>query len=123
VASAIEATYQAVLRDASDEALYAETDVKAFQAQQIVINLVLEATTLLFEVGGASATSETRRLDRYWRNARTLASHNPAIYRERAIGDYHLNGTAPREAWFAKQPPTIVTRAILSPPIDELTGG
>jgi len=123
VASAIEATYQAALSDTADEALYAETDVKAFQAQQIVINLVLEATTLLFEVGGASATSETRRLDRYWRNARTLASHNPAIYRERAIGDYHLNGTAPREAWFAKQPPTIVTRAILSPPIDELTGG
>ncbi|MEA3129759.1 MAG: alkanesulfonate monooxygenase, partial [Paraburkholderia sp.] len=30
---------------------------------------------LLFEVGGASATSETRRFDRYWRNARVLASH------------------------------------------------
>jgi alkylation response protein AidB-like acyl-CoA dehydrogenase len=123
VARAIDTTYQAALSDTADEALYAETDVKAFEAQQIVINLVLEATTLLFEVGGASATSETRRLDRYWRNARTLASHNPAIYRERAIGDYHLNGTAPREAWFAKQPPTIVTRTIPSPPVDELAGG
>jgi alkylation response protein AidB-like acyl-CoA dehydrogenase len=123
VAASIEATYQAALRDAADEALYAQTDIKAFQAQQVVINLVLEATTLLFEVGGASATSETRRLDRYWRNARTLASHNPAIYRERAIGDYYLNGAAPREAWFAKQPPAVVTRATQSPPIDELAGG
>jgi alkylation response protein AidB-like acyl-CoA dehydrogenase len=102
VAAAIEETYQAVLKDEADEALYSATDVKAFQAQQIVINLVLEATSLLFEVGGASATSETRSLDRYWRNARTLASHNPAIYRERAIGDYYLNGATPREAWFAK---------------------
>jgi alkylation response protein AidB-like acyl-CoA dehydrogenase len=123
VAAAIEATYQAALHDAADEALYAATDVKAFQAQQIVINLVLEATTLLFEVGGASATSETRRLDRYWRNARTLASHNPAIYRERAIGDYYLNGTTPREAWFAKQPVPVVTRVPVGSPIDELAGG
>ena len=99
------------------------TDVKAFRAQQIVIDLVLEATTLLFEVGGASATSETRRLDRYWRNARTLASHNPAIYRERAIGDYYLNGTDPRESWFARQSPGVITRGPVSEPLDELAGG
>jgi len=123
VASAIDAAYQATQQGTADEALYADTEVKAFQAQQIVINLVLEASTLLFEVGGASATSETRRLDRYWRNARTLASHNPAIYRERAIGDYYLNGTAPREAWFAKQPTATVARIPLSPPLDELAGG
>ncbi|WP_050469082.1 acyl-CoA dehydrogenase family protein [Herbaspirillum chlorophenolicum] len=71
---------------------YNALDIKTFEAQQIVIGQVLEATTLLFEVGGASATSETRRLDRHWRNARTLASHNPAIQREAAIGNYHLNG-------------------------------
>jgi alkylation response protein AidB-like acyl-CoA dehydrogenase len=111
VANAIEETYQAALADTVDEALYAATDIKAFEAQQIVINLALEASTLLFEVGGASATSETRRLDRHWRNARTLASHNPAIYRERAIGDYYLNGTTPREAWFAKQPSNVAPRA------------
>jgi len=62
-------------------------EIKAFQAQQIVFNLVLEATTLLFEVVGASATTVTRSLDPHWRNARTVASHNPTIYRERAIGD------------------------------------
>lgn len=26
---------------------------------------------------------------------RTAASHNPAIFRERMIGDYGLNGTVP----------------------------
>jgi hypothetical protein len=30
-----------------------------------------------------------------WRNARTLASHNPATYRERQLGDFVLNGKAP----------------------------
>ena len=47
--------------------LYTVANIKAYQAQQIVIEQVLEATTLLFEIGGASATSESRRFDRYWR--------------------------------------------------------
>lgn len=71
---------------------YNLVDIKAFEAQQVIIGQVLEATTLLFEVGGSSATSESRRLDRHWRNARTLASHNPAIQREAAIGNFYLNG-------------------------------
>lgn len=61
--------------------------------------MVRQATTLLFEAGGASATSTDRCFDRHWRNARTAASHNPAIYRERAIGDYLLNGTPPESGW------------------------
>ncbi|WP_112175204.1 acyl-CoA dehydrogenase family protein [Paraburkholderia unamae] len=76
---------------------YIAADVETFQAQQIVIEQTLEAATLLFETGGASATSETLRFDRHWRNARTLASHNPAAQREAAIGDYYLNGKAPEE--------------------------
>jgi alkylation response protein AidB-like acyl-CoA dehydrogenase len=64
-----------------------------FEAQQVVPPLVLEAATSLFEVGGASAVDADRALDRHWRNARTVASHNPAIHRQRALGDYRLNGT------------------------------
>jgi alkylation response protein AidB-like acyl-CoA dehydrogenase len=95
VANAIEEAHQANLsgQDATD--LYTSANIKSYQAQQIVIDHVLEATTLLFEIGGASATSESRRLDRHWRNARVIASHNPAIQRERAIGDYWLNGALP----------------------------
>ncbi|AXY23755.1 Dibenzothiophene desulfurization enzyme C (plasmid) [Komagataeibacter saccharivorans] len=73
--------------------------VQAYQAQQIVAGQVLEAANLLFEVGGASATSEARRLDRHWRNARTLASHNPLIQRQRELGDFALNGTAFGSRW------------------------
>lgn len=78
---------------------YTEAEIRTYQAQQIVLEQVLEATTLLFEVGGASATSQARRFDRHWRNARTLASHNPAIYRERALGNFYLNGITPNAAW------------------------
>lgn len=81
----------------TDEQTYIRLDIQTFQAQQIVIEQTLQAATLLFEVGGASATSESRRFDRYWRNARVLASHNPAIIREAAIGDFYLNGNAPNE--------------------------
>ncbi|GCE82058.1 acyl-CoA dehydrogenase family protein [Komagataeibacter diospyri] len=73
--------------------------VRAYQAQQIVAGQVLEAATLLFEVGGASATSTSRRLDRHWRNARTLASHNPLVQRQRELGDLVLNGTAFGSRW------------------------
>lgn len=100
-ATSLEGLYQARLAGETEEAWHVATEIKAFQAQQIVINHVLEATTLLFEVGGASATSEARGFDRHWRNARTVASHNPAIFRERAIGDYLLNGTLPDAAWRA----------------------
>ena len=65
----------------------------------MVIDLILQLTSQLFEVGGASATSTELALDRHWRNARTAASHNPAIYRERVIGDFLLNGTIPESNW------------------------
>jgi len=100
-ANALEALYQARLAGTAVSADYVSANIKTFQAQQVVIDLVLQATTLLFEVGGASATSEKLRLDRHWRNARTAANHNPAIYRERAIGDYLLNGTVPETRWTA----------------------
>jgi Acyl-CoA dehydrogenase, C-terminal domain len=58
-------------------------------------NRGLKATNEIFEVGGSSALDRKFYLDRHWRNARTLASHNPVIYRERQVGDYLLNGKVP----------------------------
>jgi alkylation response protein AidB-like acyl-CoA dehydrogenase len=48
---------------------------------------------LVFDVGGASSTKKATNFDRHWRNARTLSSHNPVSYKERAIGQYLVNGT------------------------------
>jgi alkylation response protein AidB-like acyl-CoA dehydrogenase len=97
IASDLEEVHQARKRGEVRSEDYVALDIRTFQAQQVIIGQVLEATTLLFEVGGASATSDKRRLDRHWRNARTLASHNPAILREAAIGAFHLNGTPSSE--------------------------
>ncbi|UQN28631.1 acyl-CoA dehydrogenase family protein [Brachybacterium kimchii] len=72
-------------------ALIDAAELRTVQAQLTAVDNVLAVTTQLFEVGGASATSRGRALDRHWRNARTLSSHNPAIYQERAIGDRLLN--------------------------------
>lgn len=73
--------------------------VRVYQAQQVIAKTVLAAATQLFEVGGASALSQTKRLDRHWRNARVLANHNPLIYRARLLGDWEVNGTGPERSY------------------------
>lgn len=102
VSDALQAAHEAWLAGERDGPVFVAADIKAYQGQQAAIPLVLEAASLLFEVGGASATSESRALDRHWRNARTVASHNPAIARERLLGDHFLNGINPREEWAAR---------------------
>lgn len=77
------------------DALYAQV----YQAQQIIAPVTLEIATKIFELGGASATSQSRALDRHWRNARVLASHNPLIYRARILGDYLVNGVSPERKY------------------------
>jgi alkylation response protein AidB-like acyl-CoA dehydrogenase len=61
----------------------------------VVTNLILDATTVLFDALGASAAKRSHGLDRHWRNARTIASHNPRIYRDRIVGDFAVNGIRP----------------------------
>ncbi|NIF98136.1 monooxygenase, partial [Burkholderia sp. Ax-1720] len=77
----------------------AEAELEIWQAQAVVIELVLDATGSVFDALGASATLRGNGLDRYWRNARTIASHNPRIYRERIVGDFAVNGTLPQGQW------------------------
>jgi hypothetical protein len=43
--------------------------------------------------------SRAAGLDRHWRNARTVASHNPWVYKARIVGDWSVNGTAPTPIW------------------------
>ncbi|WP_043651346.1 acyl-CoA dehydrogenase family protein [Nocardia thailandica] len=86
---------------AGDESALVAVELAAAQAQLAVIDLVLPATSLLFEVGGASLVSEGLRLDRHWRNARTISVHNPAIQKARAVGDHLLNGTDLPFGWSA----------------------
>ncbi|MEW2624069.1 acyl-CoA dehydrogenase family protein [Streptomyces sp. NPDC048106] len=93
----LDRVHRAQLAHRATPELFDAADLAAFAAQTAVIELVLDLTTEIFEVGGASAVTERFRLDRHWRNARTLASHNPVIHRQTIVGDAALNGTSPRE--------------------------
>ena len=78
-------------RDDREPALAAS--LAAAQAKVVVDELAIRSGSLIFDVGGASASKRTLNLDRHWRNARTLASHNPDSYKAVAIGAHVISGT------------------------------
>ncbi|WP_104118938.1 acyl-CoA dehydrogenase family protein [Arthrobacter sp. B1805] len=79
----------------SSEDSFLRAELAVQQAHVAVPPLVLAATGELFDVTGASAVSRGKALDRHWRNARTVATHNPALFKARSVGDYFINGTIP----------------------------
>ena len=74
-------------------------EIESAQGQVVIADLVLQLTSNLFNALSASAASSEKSLDRFWRNARTVSSHNPLIYKEKSIGDWEVNGTEPIYAW------------------------
>ncbi|WP_055589943.1 acyl-CoA dehydrogenase family protein [Streptacidiphilus griseoplanus] len=74
---------------------FAQAYIETSAAQVALVDIVLEAANLAFHAGGSSTVRQRAHLDRHWRNARTLASHNPVIYKPRVIGDHVVNGAAP----------------------------
>ncbi|HEX6566877.1 MAG TPA: hypothetical protein VF020_21475, partial [Chthoniobacterales bacterium] len=66
--------------------------VEVAQAQFLAAEAALRASELIFDVGGGSTTARKHNLDRHWRNARTVANHNPRHWKAAAVGAYHLNG-------------------------------
>lgn len=68
-----------------------EAALRSAQVKIIGERLALQAATQIFDTGGASATRQSAQLDRHWRNIRTIASHNPASYKAKDIGNYLVN--------------------------------
>ncbi|MDQ0185870.1 acyl-CoA dehydrogenase family protein [Cytobacillus sp. FSL R5-0569] len=98
IAFAVEATVLAAAEalekatnKTGDYELDHEASLQAAKAKVVVDELALKAATLLFEVGGASATKQSAYLDRHWRNIRTISSHNPTVYKAQAVGKYIIN--------------------------------
>ena len=100
-ARALERVWQAVQAGDADLIRHAReiADLEIAQAQSTVFGLVLEASTGLFDALGASSTLVPQGLDRFWRNVRTLANHNPRIYKTRIAGDFAVNGVAAPDQW------------------------
>lgn len=74
-------------------------ELESAQGQVVVSGLVLEAATRFFNALSASALGVGKALDRHWRNARAVASHNPLIYKARIVGDWEINGQEPPYVW------------------------
>ncbi|VTT26235.1 acyl-CoA dehydrogenase family protein [Klebsiella pneumoniae] len=91
------------LHNSGDEARIQQANVLAelesAQAQVVASELLPRAASELFNALGASDTRVSKALDRHWRNARTVASHNPVIYKIRNIGDWEVNGKEPTFIW------------------------
>ncbi|WP_328813112.1 acyl-CoA dehydrogenase family protein [Rhodococcus sp. NBC_00297] len=97
--------------EVGDDASLDRAELSTSHAQAVVVDLVLDATTQLFEVGGASIVSETLALDRHWRNARTISVHNPVLYKLRSVGAHVLNGDDLPYAWSAGNKTSIAAPA------------
>ncbi|WP_298964151.1 acyl-CoA dehydrogenase family protein [uncultured Methylobacterium sp.] len=112
-AEALERVWEADRAGDEEGAAAAATvaDVEVNQAVTVVTSLVLDATTGLFDALGASSTRRSLGLDRHWRNARTIATHNPRIYRDRTVGDFAVNGAAPPRQYRVGEAPAPRTGA------------
>lgn len=78
-----------------DEASVTRAAIDVAQAQYVAAQAALKAAELVFDVGGASTTGRRHNLDRHWRNARTVANHNPRHWKAAVVGAFHLKGTPP----------------------------
>jgi len=98
----LQRAFELQLSGADDVALHAANvlaEVESAKAQTVATELVTRAATELFNALGASDTRVSKALDRHWRNARTVSSHNPVIYKIRNVGDWEVNGSDPTFIW------------------------
>lgn len=81
--------------DANAAELVLAASLAAAKSKVVIDDLAQWVGSELFELTGASGTSRAKALDRHWRNARTVQSHNPKGLKARVIGDFILNGVRP----------------------------
>jgi alkylation response protein AidB-like acyl-CoA dehydrogenase len=73
----------------------AEVSVKMMQAKVSIIDATLMTAGDLHRHCGGMSTSNAFRLDRFWRNARALSTHDSQDIKLQQIGRYVLSGTEP----------------------------
>ncbi|MEH3053129.1 MAG: acyl-CoA dehydrogenase family protein [Patulibacter minatonensis] len=73
----------------------AEAAIAVYEAKLLTTKVALDATSRLFEIQGARATTAAYGFDRHWRNVRTHTVHDPVAYKAREVGDWTLNHRAP----------------------------
>jgi alkylation response protein AidB-like acyl-CoA dehydrogenase len=86
-------TIDAAWADGLSPAALTRASVEVAQAQHFAVQAALTAAEKAFDVAGATATLREHNLDRHWRNARTVANHNPRQWKAAAVGHWLLDGT------------------------------
>jgi len=81
-------------REISDEAR-SRIAIETLSLRSFASKIALEITPQIFEFGGGRATNASADFDRYWRDVRTLSSHDPAVLALRNVGVYALTQTPP----------------------------
>ena len=92
-AALLGAAYASATIGEVDATLFARAADATARTKVVVDELALRAAGELFEVAGASASRRGNRLDRHWRNLRTVTAHNPLVYKALAIGRQVVQGT------------------------------
>lgn len=82
------------LADPTDDST-AAASIAVAVAKVAAVRASLEATNVLFELGGTRSASGSANLSRYWRDARTHTLHDPTRWKVQHIGRYTLSGTRP----------------------------
>ncbi|WP_454731343.1 MULTISPECIES: acyl-CoA dehydrogenase family protein [Cupriavidus] len=90
-ADAIDAAWADRLGDAA----LTEASIAVAQAQYFAVDAALKSGELAFDAGGASSCDRQYNLDRHWRNARTVANHNPRQWKAAAVGAWLLKDQPP----------------------------
>jgi len=100
-AAAIGAATDSEIDGVPDADLAAEAQLKVAKVKVHLDDVAPVAASRLLELGGASAASRKRNLDRHWRNIRTITLHNPVGLKARVIGQHLLHGAPiPANAYF-----------------------
>ena len=84
-----------VARADLNEDTSAAATVAVAVAKVAAVRASLEATSVLFDLGGTRSASASGNLSRYWRDARTHTLHDPTRWKLQHIGRYTLSGTRP----------------------------
>jgi alkylation response protein AidB-like acyl-CoA dehydrogenase len=102
-ASAALAAAHALQRDASQMVVDTETGaadrgacaVQMMRSKTVTVDTVLDVTGQVHGLAGGRATGNKYRLDRFWRNARTLSVHDPIDAMAQQIGAFEIDGAPP----------------------------
>ncbi|OLR92127.1 acyl-CoA dehydrogenase family protein [Actinokineospora bangkokensis] len=78
-----------------------ELSVRVSAAKVVSSELSVEVANRVFELTGARATAARHGMDRFWRNARTLTLHDPAVYKAAEVGRHLLTGAVPAPSGYS----------------------